>query len=81
MMLLRDVHPRFPQFEHTMKWQPLMESDGYGYITTQEHVTPHIGVTGRFFGFKTAEDEEAWESRQLGGPPYSNRYRLSDRSE
>ena len=81
MLLLHDVHPPFLQFKHTKKWQPLMESDGYGYITTQEHVTPHIGVTGRFFGFKTAEDEEAWGSRQLSGPPYRKRYRLSDCSE
>ena len=51
-----------------------MESDGLGYITTQEHVTPHIGVTARFFGFETAEDEEAWASRQLDRPPYRKRY-------
>jgi len=51
----------------------LLESDGYGYITTQEHVTPHIGVTGRFLGFKTAEEEEAWGSRMLSRPSYRHR--------
>lgn len=51
-----------------------MESNGFGYITTQEHVTPHIGVTARFFGFKEAEDEEAYASRELGKPPYRKRY-------
>lgn len=61
------------QFKRTKKWQPLLESDGLGYITAQEHVTPHIGITARFFGFDTAENEEAWASRKLDRPPYRNR--------
>jgi len=28
-----------------MYWQPLLESDGRGYFSRQEHVTPHIGLT------------------------------------
>lgn len=65
--------PPFAQFKRTKNWQPLLESDGLGYISTQEHVTPHIGVTARFFGFNTAEEEEAWGSRVLDPPPYRNR--------
>lgn len=61
------------QFEHTKSWQPLLESNGIGYITAQEHVTPHIGVTARWFGFSTPKDEEAWGSRKLDEPPYINR--------
>eukprot|EP00752_Nemacystus_decipiens_P004023 g3684.t2 len=56
------------------KWQPLLESDGLGYISTQEHVTPHIGSTGRYFGFSSKEDEEAFASRKLKKPDYINRY-------
>jgi len=29
-------------------WQPLMEDDGRGYMSRQEHVTPHIGFHGRY---------------------------------
>ncbi|CAM9270140.1 unnamed protein product [Ectocarpus sp. 6 AP-2014] len=62
------------KFKRTKRWQPLLESDGLGYITAQEHVTPHIGVTARFFGFDTAENEEAWGSRKLDAPSYRNRH-------
>lgn len=79
--VLRDIRPRFLQFKHTKKWQPLLESDGFGYISTPEHVTPHIGVTGRFLGFRTAEDEEAWGSRKLNRPPYMNRSKWGDLAE
>lgn len=47
-----------------------MESDDLGYISTQEHVTPHIGVTARFFGFDSPELEEAYAARQLAPPHY-----------
>lgn len=47
-----------------------MESDGLGYISVQEHVTPHIGFTARFFGFNSTQDEEAYASRQLDPPRY-----------
>lgn len=47
-----------------------MESDGLGYISTQEHVTPHIGITARLFGFDSADDEEAFASRTLDKPSY-----------
>ena len=49
-----------------------MESDGLGYITTQEHVTPHIGMTARLFGFDSIRDEEAFASRKLDPPDYRN---------
>ncbi|CAM9150528.1 unnamed protein product [Ectocarpus sp. 8 AP-2014] len=62
------------KFSSTERWQPLMESNGLGYVNSQVHVTPHIGVTGRFFGFNTAEDEEAWGARTLDRPPYQDRY-------
>lgn len=58
------------QFSHKRRWQPLMESDGLGYISFQEHVTPHIGMTARFFGFNSTEDEEAYASRHLDPPRY-----------
>ncbi len=51
-----------------------MESDGLGYITVQEHVTPHIGSTGRYFGFSSEEEEDAYSSRKLGKPDYVDRY-------
>ncbi|CAM9200218.1 unnamed protein product, partial [Laminaria digitata] len=57
------------------RWQPLIESNGLGYLTTQEHVTPHIGVTARFFGFNSEGDEEAFASRQLSQPEYRSRYK------
>eukprot|EP00752_Nemacystus_decipiens_P007406 g6624.t1 len=62
------------EFKRTKKWQPLLESNGLGYITTQEHVTPHIGITARFMGFHTVDDEEAWGSRKLDKPPYRHRH-------
>lgn len=69
--LTPDAH--VSQFKRTKKWQPLFESNDLGYISTQEHVTPHIGITARFFGFNNAHDEEAWGSRKLDKPPYRNR--------
>eukprot|EP00904_Undaria_pinnatifida_P002795 jgi/Undpi1/12516/HiC_scaffold_6.g02185.m1 len=62
------------------RWQPLMESDGLGYITTQEHVTPHIGMTARLFGFDSIGDEEAFASRKLDPPDYRNHH-LRDAKE
>eukprot|EP00752_Nemacystus_decipiens_P017791 g15951.t1 len=62
------------KFKHKKRWQPLLESDGIGYITTQEHVTPHIGVTARFLGFRTCKDEDEWGSRKLNKPPYRRRH-------
>ena len=50
-----------------------MDSDGLGSISTPEHVTPHIGSTGRYFGFSSKEDEEAFSSRKLNKPDYINR--------
>ncbi|CAM9184717.1 unnamed protein product, partial [Laminaria digitata] len=58
----------------TSRWQPLIESNGLGFLSTQEHVTPHIGVTARFFGFNSLADEDAFASRQLAQPEYKSRY-------
>lgn len=73
-ILIFPSRPRLVQFKHTMKWQPLLESDGLGYVYAPEHVTPHIGVTGRFWGFNTSEDEDAWGSRQSDRTPYRFRF-------
>ncbi|CAN0217950.1 unnamed protein product, partial [Scytosiphon promiscuus] len=58
------------EFTKKNKWQPLTESDGLGHVTTQEHVTAHIGSTGRFFGFSSKEDEDDFASRTLDKPAY-----------
>ncbi|CAN0424464.1 unnamed protein product, partial [Ectocarpus sp. 12 AP-2014] len=67
--------PRNSPYEFTEfnKWQPLVESDGLGYVSIQKHVTPHIGSTGRYFGFSSKEDEEDFSSRKIDGPDYVNR--------
>jgi len=39
-------------------WYPLLESDGHGYFTRQEFVTPHIGFTTRLYGINVTEYEE-----------------------
>lgn len=36
-------------------WEPLLETDGKGYFTKQEHVTPFAGFTGRLYGLTNAE--------------------------
>ena len=48
------------------KWQPLLESDGLGFLFFQEHVVPHIGFTGKsiFLG-----DDEIC-SRKASKPEY-----------
>ncbi|CAN0533141.1 unnamed protein product, partial [Scytosiphon promiscuus] len=61
------------QLANPRRWQPLIESNGLGYLTTQEHVTPHIGVTARFFGFNSKQDEKAFASRELARPEYISR--------
>ncbi|CBN74946.1 expressed unknown protein [Ectocarpus siliculosus] len=61
------------EFTDFKKWQPLVESDGLGYVSSQEHVTPHIGSTGRYFGFSSKEDEEDFSSRTIDAPDYLNR--------
>ncbi|CAM9482619.1 unnamed protein product [Ectocarpus fasciculatus] len=55
---------------HKSYWQPLLESNGYGYLSTQEHVTPHIGSTGRYYGFNSEDDERAFASRTVADPGY-----------
>lgn len=51
----------------------MLESNGLGYVAAPEHVTPHIGMTARFFGFKTAEEEDSFASRKVDSPSYRNR--------
>ena len=43
--------------EMAWKWEPLLESNGAGYFTRQEHVTPFVGFTGRLYGLTTEEYE------------------------
>jgi len=47
-------------------WQPLLESDGRGYFTKQEHVTPFIGFTGRLLGI----DKASFENFTVSGRTY-----------
>ena len=61
------------QLTNERRWQPLMSTNDLGYITTQEHVTPYIGVTARFYGFNSTADEEAYASRWLEPPSYTYR--------
>lgn len=68
---MRDVsRPLLTQFKKKKRWQPLQEDDGLGYVSTQMHVVPHIGVLGRFYGFNSTEDEDQFTSRQLESPEY-----------
>jgi hypothetical protein len=41
--------------EQRSKWQPLLEHNKRGYISYQEHVTPHIGQTARSIFFTDEE--------------------------
>ncbi|CAM9971879.1 unnamed protein product, partial [Ascophyllum nodosum] len=56
------------------RWQPLMDSNNLGYISSQEHVTPYIGATARYFGFNSSKDENAFASRELDNPEYNYRH-------
>ena len=47
-------------------WKPLLESDGMGYFTKQEHVTPFAGFTGRLYGM----DKNHYESFTAPAPTY-----------
>ena len=47
-------------------WQPLKENNGVGFMFRQEHVTPHIGETGRSY---ILGDEDIC-SRNLDPPEY-----------
>lgn len=51
---------RFPS-PWTWNWEPLLETDGFGYFTKQEHVTPFAGFTGRLLGL-SSEEFEAFSS-------------------
>jgi len=49
-----------------IRWAPMLEDNEKGYFTRQEHVTPHIGITG-----KTALlSKKDFESRSLSSPKY-----------
>lgn len=47
-------------------WQPLLESNGLGYFTKQEHVTPMCGFTGRLYGM----DKSYYNSFKAPKPNY-----------
>lgn len=42
-------------------WEPLEDNNGFGFFCQQQHVTPHIGFTGRLLGV-TEEEYEAFSS-------------------
>ena len=42
-------HYYVPDYTQENSWKPLLEHDGLGYLTRQEHVTPHIGQTAKSF--------------------------------
>jgi hypothetical protein len=46
-------------------WQPLVESDGRGYFTKQEQVTPFAGFTARLYGMS----REFYDSVKATEPP------------
>jgi len=48
-------------------WQPLVDSDGRGFFSKQEHVTPFIGYTGRLYGM----DEDHYQSFTAPPPKYN----------
>jgi len=48
------------------QWEPLLETDGNGYFTKQEHVTPFAGFTGRLYGMTVSE----YESFTIPKPNY-----------
>lgn len=50
------------------RWQPLLEGDGRGYETRQEHVTPHIGLTGKTAILSTTD----FQGRLAPTPNYIN---------
>ena len=39
-----------------MYWQPLVDNDGYGFFSAQEHVTPHIGFTAQTKLYDSVDD-------------------------
>lgn len=41
--------------QHRKNWQPLLEHNSRGYLSYQEHVTPHIGQTARSIFFTNEE--------------------------
>lgn len=47
-------------------WEPLQDSNDFGFFCKQEHVTPHIGFTGRLLGLS----EEEYESFSSPLPDY-----------
>eukprot|EP01084_Bolivina_argentea_P154012 268498_1 len=54
----RDITEYTPAYHSDpTRWKPLEENDGFGFLSNQVHVVPHIGRTAKTFfldGFKTA---------------------------
>jgi hypothetical protein len=48
-------------------WESLLETNGNGYFTKQEHVTPFAGFTGRLYGMTSSE----YESFSISKPRYN----------
>lgn len=49
------------------RWKPMLEDDGRGYFTRQEHVTPHIGKTAK----RAVLSDADFESRVASIPDYN----------
>jgi len=48
------------------RWKPMLEDDGRGYFTRQEHVTPHIGKTAK----RAILSDKDFKSRSIKAPKY-----------
>jgi len=46
-----------PRTKDHWPWAPLMDSDGMGHFSKQQHVTPFIGFTGRLYGMNRSHYE------------------------
>ena len=50
-----------------MPWRPLSEDDGRGFFVLHQHVTPHIGTTGK----TRVLSEAAKDARVAPSPKYN----------
>jgi hypothetical protein len=57
-----------PKGQDAWSWTPLLVSNGRGYFSRQEFVTPHAGFTGRLYGL----DTEEYEAFGCSPPTYSD---------
>ena len=60
------VHGRGANGELKRRWRPMLENDGRGYETRQQHVAPHIGFTAK----RALLSDEDFLSRSVPDPDY-----------